>query len=223
MSEKKKYEFVRFKDKAEGGKTYPTWWFVARTIDDVYEHYNKYLLPTMQVGYDGLAKSVIEKIFTGVRGQHANNIAQSTLKCIACGKFNTGEFDLPLLPTFELANNLLLEAVSGRIKDVIKGEIYLEEGLRQFGYSEGNSFYEIAETYYSDELVYPDFETPTLDDVRFIQWTGGRHWYAKIGNVDVVDLLDRQKWDTKAEAEKAALWYIKKHYTKKGRENHYVD
>lgn len=43
---------------------------------------------------------------------------------------------------------------------------------------------------------------------RFVQWTGGTHWYAKIGDEDIV-VNGRQKWDTKAEAEAAAAKYLK--------------
>ena len=75
-----------------------------------------------------------------------------------------------------------------------------------------NPYFEIVETYYNDKLEYPDFKKPTLDDVRFIQWNGGKHWYAKVNKEDVTDEFGRQKWNTKDEAEKAAKWYIAKYY-----------
>lgn len=43
---------------------------------------------------------------------------------------------------------------------------------------------------------------------RFIQWNGGTHWYAKIGDEDIV-VDGKQKWDTKTEAEAAAKEYMK--------------
>lgn len=46
------------------------------------------------------------------------------------------------------------------------------------------------------------------EEPRFIQWPGGEHWYAKIGDEDIV-VDGKQKWDTKAEAEKAAMKYLK--------------
>lgn len=42
---------------------------------------------------------------------------------------------------------------------------------------------------------------------RFIQWDGGSHWYAKIGDEDIV-VDGKQKWDTKAEAQAAAKKYL---------------
>ena len=113
----------------------------------------------------------------------------------------------------DTANELLLTAIKGRLKDIDKGEaVYLEDGVRQFGYSSNNPHFEIIERYYSDKLEYPDFKKPTLDDVRFIQWDGGKHWYAKVNKEDITDEIGRQKWNTKGEAENAAKWYIEKYY-----------
>ena len=91
----------------------------------------------------------------------------------------------------------------------------MQEGynsVRQFGYTSKNPYFEIVETYYSDKLEYSDFKKPTLDDVRFIQWNGGEHWYAKVNKEDITDEIGRQKWNTKGEAKKAAKWYIAKYY-----------
>lgn len=61
---------------------------------------------------------------------------------------------------------------------------------------------------WSDKMEYPIKDVYTIDDVRYIQWKGGSHWYAKVGNIDIVDQDDRQKWDTKEEAIKAAQNWI---------------
>lgn len=61
-------------------------------------------------------------------------------------------------------------------------------------------------------LTFPDEDKPTMDDVRFIVWGGGEHFYAKIGKLDVVDEHGNQKWNTKREAEAAARWYIEKNW-----------
>ncbi len=36
----------------------------------------------------------------------------------------------------------------------------------------------------------------------------GNHWYAKIGKLDIKDKDNNMKWNTKAEAEAAAKWFI---------------
>jgi len=56
-----------------------------------------------------------------------------------------------------------------------------------------------------EELVFPELAPK---DVRIIQWPGGSHYYAKIGNTDVV-VGGEQKWDTKMAAENAAAQYLR--------------
>ena len=45
-------------------------------------------------------------------------------------------------------------------------------------------------------------------DIRIIKWDGGKHFYAKIGNEDVV-IDNEQKWNTKERAREMALQYLK--------------
>ena len=60
-----------------------------------------------------------------------------------------------------------------------------------------------------DSLEYPDEHELSPNDARYIQWSGGTHWYVKIGVHDVVDKHGNQKWNTKSEAEEATKWYCK--------------
>lgn len=205
-----KYEFVRFKNLATDEESHK-WWFAAKTASQVMEHAEKFFKPTMQEGYNSAAHDAVEAIFKyGGLMNHPTNEVASSIEAITEIKGFKRSSPLAL---FDTANELLLTAIKGRLKDIDKGEaVYLEDGVRQFGYSSKNSHFEIIERYYSDKLEYPDFKKPTLDDVRFIQWDGGEHWYAKINKEDVVDEIGRQKWNTKGEAEKAAKWYIEKYY-----------
>ena len=204
------YEFVRFKNLATSEESHK-WWFAAKTARQVMEHAEKFFKPTMQDGYNSAAHDAVEAIFKyGGIMNHATNEVASSIETITeiKGFKRSSPFAL-----FDTANELLLTAIKGRLKDIDKGEaVYLEDGVRQFGYSSNNPHFEIIERYYSDKLEYPDFKKPTLNDVRFIQWDGGEHWYAKINKEDVVDEIGRQKWNTKGEAEKAAKWYIEKYY-----------
>jgi hypothetical protein len=204
------YEFVRFKNLATSEESHK-WWFAAKTARQVMEHAEKFFKPTMQDGYNSAAHDAVEAIFKyGGIMNHATNEVASSIETITEIKGFKRSSPLAL---FDTANELLLTAIKGRLKDIDKGEaVYLEDGVRQFGYSSNNPHFEIIERYYSDKLEYPDFKKPTLNDVRFIQWDGGEHWYAKINKEDVVDEIGRQKWNTKGEAEKAAKWYIEKYY-----------
>ena len=204
------YEFVRFKNLATDEESHK-WWFAAKTARQVMEHAEKFFKPTMQEGYNSAAHDAVEAIFKyGGIMNHATNEVASSIEAITEIKGYKRSSPLAL---FNTANELLLTAIKGRLKDIDKGEaVYLEDGVRQFGYTSKNPYFEIVETYYSDKLEYPDFKKPTLDDVRFIQWDGGKHWYAKVNKEDITDEIGRQKWNTKGEAEKAAKWYIEKYY-----------
>lgn len=204
------YEFVRFKNLATDEESHK-WWFAAKTARQVMEHAEKFFKPAMQEGYNSAAHDAVEAIFKyGGIMNHATNEVASSIETITVlkGFERSSPFAL-----FDTANELLLTAIKDRLKDIDKGEaVYLEDGVRQFGYSSNNPHFEIIERYYSDKLEYPDFKKPTLDDVRFIQWDGGKHWYAKVNKEDITDEIGRQKWNTKGEAEKAAKWYIEKYY-----------
>lgn len=215
----KKYEFVRFNyvgHKDEGEKH---WWFVAKTFEDVVEHTKKFFQPTMQEGFDAYAAKYIEfakKKFTDfdsdyVYVPHPDNHVEGALRTTWAAKNNNTTLNPCPVELFGIANNMYLEAFRNRIEDVAKAPIYLEDGVRQFGYTEGNPYYEIVERVYSDTLEYPT-DKPTFDNVKFIQWPGGKHWYAKIGHEDIVDENGNQKWESRLDAGNAAYWYIKKYY-----------
>lgn len=206
-----KYEFVRFRTIATGEESHK-WWFAAKTASQVIEHTEKFFKPTMQEGFNESAHNAIEAIFKYGTAfmKHPIHEASSAIESIT--EIKGYERSSPLA-LFDTANELLLTAIKGRLKTIDKGEaVYLEDGVRQFGYTSKNPHFEIVETYYSDKLEYPDFKKPSLDDVRFIQWDGGKHWYAKVNKEDITDEFGRQKWDTKSEAENAAKWYIEKYY-----------
>ena len=54
----------------------------------------------------------------------------------------------------------------------------------------------------TEEFIFPK------DQIRVLKWQGGTHWYAKIGDIDVV-WEGCQKWDTKKQARKAAEAFLK--------------
>jgi hypothetical protein len=205
-----KFEFVRFKDKITNEES-QKWWFVAKDELQVRKHFEKYFKPSMQEGFDCVAHDAIDAVFK-YKGlmMHPTNDVANVLECLARIK---GYDPKQILAVFDIGNDILLETLSNRINEIHSGKyVYVEEGVREFGYNDGNPHYEIVERYFSDKLEYPDFKKPTLDEVRYIQWDGGTHWYAKIDKVDVVDEFGNQKWNTKSSAENAAKWFIKNYY-----------
>lgn len=206
----KKYEFVRFKSLVNGEES-KKWWLVVDTPRMVIDHAAKFLKPAMQEGFDLSASAAIQAVFK--HGDvslmpHPANMAAAAIQQISSINYQ----DSPMA-FFHTANMMLKDAIDSRLKRIEKGKtIYLEDGVREFGYNENDPHFEIVERCYMDEMTFPDFKTPTFDDVKFIQWPGGSHWYAKVNREDIVDKDGNQKWNTRYEAEKAAEWYIEKYY-----------
>jgi hypothetical protein len=46
------------------------------------------------------------------------------------------------------------------------------------------------------------------EEIRIIKWPDGKHFYAKVGNADVV-VDGKQKWDSKYAAQKAAERFLR--------------
>jgi len=47
-----------------------------------------------------------------------------------------------------------------------------------------------------------------IKKVKTFKWPSGRHFYAKVGNLDVIDKNGDVKWNSDAQARKAAEWFI---------------
>jgi len=92
------------------------------------------------------------------------------------------------------------DASNGRFKIMQKhGAIYIQQSRGYFCHSED---IKITAEIKTNEIIYPQGK-----GVRYIKWPEGKHWYAKIGNLDVkVD--GKMKWDTKEEAEKAVKKFV---------------
>ena len=69
---------------------------------------------------------------------------------------------------------------------------------------------EVLEEVERNDLVFP--AKYTIDEVRYMQWglpgNRGRHWYAKIGNMDIRDKNGNMKWDSEEDARIAAEWFL---------------
>lgn len=73
----------------------------------------------------------------------------------------------------------------------------------------GNGVIEYSDIMESDKLYFP---TSKERDIRFLQWPGGKHWYVKVDDLDVV-VDGEQKWNTKKKAEEALnKWKLENTY-----------
>lgn len=187
------YTFVKIKSKMDG-KTY--WYFRPKDELQVIEHWYKYPAAIIKDG----THIMVRKVSKTVIGHFQNNFEIGVEAFMAA----TGSDLRTALVTVE--NN----AFNSRLKDFGKREIYLNHDMQVLLLDERIS--EIVETIEKNTLTFPDEEKPDLKDVRFLVWPGGSHYYAKIGSLDVTDEQGNQKWSTKAEAMKAAEWYIKENW-----------
>ena len=67
--------------------------------------------------------------------------------------------------------------------------------------------YTVLKTEHKSNLIFPQYAY-TKTDIRIIQWPGGKHYYAKIGNIDV-EMNGDAKWDLYDDAYRAAKEYLK--------------
>jgi hypothetical protein len=54
-----------------------------------------------------------------------------------------------------------------------------------------------------ESVYWPD----SIEEPRFLQWGCGKHWYVKIGDLDI-EWLGKSKWDSLSEAKNAATEWI---------------
>jgi len=205
-----KYHFVKIKRK--GGNENGCWYFHPQTEEQLIEHFKKVIGGEIKAGIDDWVKSS-HKIADSSKPEgywiyHAHPVTPWSRVVTSLLEIEGGTF---LDASVKLENQLLNQRVSTfrRGKDM-----YLDNGVVETRLLSDD---EIVEERYEDNLIYPVETHVRLEDVRYMQWNmpdlniKGTHWYAKIGKTDIVDKDGNMKWDTKAEAEKAAEWFI---YTK---------
>src|SRR4030042_4689657 len=71
------------------------------------------------------------------------------------------------------------------------------------------SDYEIIKQENRSVLVWPS-QKYTSKDINIIRWLNGKHYYAKIGNIDVVGEGELKKWVDVKEAERQAKLFLDK-------------
>lgn len=195
-----KYKFVKVGKINPNGDDRTVWYFSPNSVEQIKEHWMKYPASVIREGSRNVAHRIFEsgKLGTG----HATNEFEEAVQ-----RFH------PITNNFLISDMVQLEniAYNNRINDFNSGrKIYLTKGMPVVTMDE--RFYHIIEEVYKDELTFPDEEKPSLVNVKYMQWDGGYHWYAKIGKLDVTDKDNNQKWNTKEEAEEAARWFIVKNW-----------
>lgn len=198
------YKFVRFRVKNTGKLT--DWFLEVKDMATLNEHTKRVFTPTMQEGLNDCLRRWTDAIFKGLIMRHSTNAVAQTIENIAGMQYEPGA-----MAFHQVANQMLTESVTSRGQDIMRGKtLYLSNGVVCYIFSP--ELAEIAETAENDRLVYPGYNKPTIDDIKFIQWENGTHWYAKLGSIDIVDKKGNQKWNSRSEAEKVASEWLKENY-----------
>ena len=173
------------------------WYLRIDTIDELFNYYNNTLPNKVENAFkEYLEVDVFGRKhygFSGIAGRYAAAIAL-TAKCR----------ETTFLDSMNSLNNKL---ISGQLEKLVEGNIVLINCNGGWTHdTQDRHRYTVLQIKQTDNLVYPH---KNIEDVRYIKWEGGSHWYAKIGNIDIVDSKGNQKWNTKAEAEKVAKEFVK--------------
>ncbi len=200
------YRFVKIR---RGKNGEGNWYFNPRTEEQVIEHFNTIVGAEIKDGvqdYIKGCKKVADKSKPeGYWMYHAHPITPWRRAVEPYWHLTGGMW---IEASLKLENELYQQ----RLQSFRSGkEMYLDNGVVETRLVADD---EIVEERFEDKLVYPIESHVRLEDVRYIQWNmpdlniKGTHWYAKLGKRDVVDKDGNMKWNTKAEAEKAAEWFI---------------
>ena len=188
------YTFAKIRNKGkENDKGH--WYLLADSINTIKEHFNTYGKSYFKEG----VADYFRYLSIGSVGHYEHRFPY-IVEITAQKPENQG---LPWVIVATKVENLMLQTEIGLFNKGVK--FYLNKEMVSLV---DNSTLEVIETVIKEKLVYPDDEEMSLDDVRYIQWDNGTHWYAKIGKFDVVDKDNNQKWNTKKEAQEATKWFI---------------
>lgn len=117
--------------------------------------------------------------------------------------------------TADLKDKSFIKAMCDLSEEIFKGQmtsleregtIYIQHTGSYMSWPPETDIWE-EETWERSHMVFPD-----SDEIKILQWPQGTHWYAKIGNVDVV-IDGEEKWDTYDEADVAAKRFVDERIT----------
>lgn len=186
------YHFVKFNN---------TWYLKPEKLEDVIEHFKKFCGREFEQGFNDFKDNVsIRKDYNGEQYLYSKNHSSSVWR-------NVVELTMQFTGNswLETACSLEERTYKDRIKKFTEGKpIFFTDGLP---YAPLKDWPEYDKEVWKEELEFP-YEY-NFEDVRFIQWQGGRHWYAKLGNIDIVSKYGEQKWNDKYYAMEVAKKWCK--------------
>ena len=188
------YHFIKIKRLG----TISCWYFVPKTEEEILEHWDKYVSPIIKDGIRDTFDTHFKKLMKHPSNQYAVCL-ELLAKVHNQGKVNMG--------IFEEGRNEMVKVIEQRISCFRKHHKTLLTCSMLESFKMDDDV--IVEEKDMETLTFPDEAEYNIDDVRFLQWPGGTHWYAKIGKLDICDDMGRYKWNCKGDAIEAAKWWIK--------------
>lgn len=210
------YKFVKIKTQYPNGESYISdWCFYPETLSDVYDFFEKFTIPALKCGME-------EEFWRDFKNHYLSpdsnpehdlntfeeylrtNGSQFSFSAWLCAR-NAG------IPLFYTGQRMALTLLQDRVK-------YFKDGLNIYHASDGlrnispdKRYTTICDTLLKEELMFPELDHPSIEDVRLMMWDGGQHWYAKVHKFDVV-VDGVQKWNTREEALNAARKFIEENW-----------
>lgn len=186
------YHFVKFNN---------TWYLKPEKLEDVIDHFKKFCGREFKEGFeDFCSNSVIRTSYDGSKYRDSKNHSSSVWRYAV-----EMTMDLKGMGWLESAVSLEERTYKDRIKKFLEGKpIFFTDGLPYYPPIEWPKY---DGEVWKDELEFP-YEYQ-YENCRFLQWPGGRHWYVKIGNIDIGDSYGNYKFSDKSYAQNVAKMWCK--------------
>jgi len=181
------YRFVKITD-THSNLTH-NWMLYCDSVEHLIEHTELYMNPEIALGInDYMQRSELHPITNWRK-------AVETLSRVS------------EKPAYEISTILENKVYQGKVKTLFNYKAIL---LRENGsYMAVTNSIQINEEKICKEMIYP-FNSYSKEDIKITKWPGGRHFYAKIGKLDVVDKEGNVKWWSEEDAQENALKYLEK-------------
>lgn len=204
------YKFIKYKTTHNGETFISDWCFEPQSMDDVLEFSLKYTKGLATTEFGNMCQYLIKNF-----NQESYDKYGINTKWIFNNEHPTSPYGIGIdfvmntmgLPLMVASEKLMKDTMDGRINAWNSGMrcFYPNDGFRCIRFDD--RFSEVCDEIFNDSIVFPDIDRPSIEDVKFMVWDGGKHWYAKIGKMDVV-VDGQQKWNTKNDAIEASKKFI---------------
>lgn len=186
------YHFVKFNN---------IWYLKPEKLEDVIEHFKKFCGREFEEGFNDFKNNVaIHKDYNGEKYLYSKNHSSSHWR-------NAVEL------TMQINDQSWIEAACSLEDKTYKDRINHFNSGKPVFFTDGLAYCPLIDwPEYEDEIWKEELEFPyeyQYENCRFIQWPGGRHWYAKYGNIDIIDKYGHQKWSDKSYAQEVAKKWCK--------------